>query len=108
MAPSLDVRSLDVPGLDSVDDPPTANKLPMVTNSLSSNSLNEKSLQLSVLQDATALTMEARAAALAQIEASIAPPISASRLVPVERTLATGEIEDEHIDRHARCGRVHV
>jgi hypothetical protein len=72
MAPSLDVRSLDVPGLDSVDDPPTANKLPMVTNSLSSNSLNEKSLQLSVLQDATALTMEARAAALAQIEASIA------------------------------------
>jgi len=42
--------------LDSVDDPPAANKLPMVTNSLGSNSLNEKSLQLSVLQDATELT----------------------------------------------------
>ena len=57
--------------LDSVDEPPAANKLPMVTNSLGSNSLNEKSLQLSVLQDATELT-EARAAALAQIDASIA------------------------------------
>ena len=51
--------------LDSVDEPPAANKLPMVTN--------RKSVQLSVLQDATELTMEARAAALAQIEASIAP-----------------------------------
>jgi branched-chain amino acid transport system ATP-binding protein len=52
---------------------PAANKLPMVTNSLNSNSLNRKSLQLSVLQDATELTMEDRAAALARIEASIAP-----------------------------------
>ena len=51
--------------LDSVDEPPAANKLPMVTN--------RKSVQLSALQDAIELPMEARAAALAQIEASIAP-----------------------------------
>jgi hypothetical protein len=59
--------------LDSVDEPPAANKLPMVTNKSEKQSLNRKSLQLSVLQDAAELTMEARAAALAQIEASIAP-----------------------------------
>jgi hypothetical protein len=59
--------------LNSVDEPPAANKLPMVTNSLNSNSPNRKSLQLSVLQDAADAPMEARAAALAQIEALIAP-----------------------------------
>jgi hypothetical protein len=60
--------------LDGVDEPPAANKLPMVTNSLNSNSLNRKSLQLSALQDAIELPMEARALpALAQIGASIAP-----------------------------------
>jgi hypothetical protein len=53
--------------------PPAANQLPMVTNSLNSNSPNRKSLQLSVLQDAADAPMEARAAALAQIEALIAP-----------------------------------
>jgi hypothetical protein len=62
-----------VRGLDSVDEPPAANQLPMVTNSLNSNSPNGKSLQLSVLQDAAAARVEARAAALAQIEALIAP-----------------------------------
>jgi hypothetical protein len=38
-----------VRGLDSGDEPPAANQLPMVTNSLNSNSSNGKSLQLSAL-----------------------------------------------------------
>ena len=60
--------------LDSVDEPPAANKLPMVTNKSEKQSLNRKSLQLSALQDAIESPMEARAARFgAQIEASIAP-----------------------------------
>src|SRR5436190_7951833 len=51
------------------DEPPAANKLPMVTNRLNSHRLNShgsngKPLQLSTLSDATALPMDARAADL--------------------------------------------